>query len=86
MVYFFINHNELVGKFTNGKTTVANNEMIVDGIKLGVYEAVLMAMSQYGNEQNSSIDVHVHTDEGTIIDRVEQKIKQTGTFPWTLPI
>lgn len=42
------------------------------------------AMSQYGG-QSSEIDVHVHTDEGTVVDRVEQRIKQTGTFPWTIP-
>lgn len=36
---FFANHNELVGKFSNGKTAAANNEQIVDGIRTGVYDA-----------------------------------------------
>lgn len=36
---FFANHNELVGKFSNGKTAAANNEQIVDGIRSGVYDA-----------------------------------------------
>ena len=82
---FFANHNELVGRFNNGKTAVANNEMIIEGIKAGVYEAVAMAMSQYNNGQASEIDVHVHTDEGTVIDRIEQRTKQTGKFPLTIP-
>lgn len=82
---FFANHKELVGKFSNGRTAVANNEMIVEGIKAGVYEAVAMAMSQYGSGQANQIDVHVHTDEGTVIDRIEQKTKQTGVFPFTIP-
>lgn len=41
-------------------------------------------MSQY-NRQSGEIDVHVHTDEGTIVDRIEQRIKQTGVFPFTIP-
>lgn len=36
---FYANHNELVGKFSNGRTAVANNEQIVDGIRSGVYDA-----------------------------------------------
>ena len=36
---FMANHNELVGKFSNGKTAVANNEQIVEGITGGVYAA-----------------------------------------------
>ena len=38
--FFFANHNELVGKFSDGKTAVANNEQIVEGIKQGVKEAM----------------------------------------------
>ena len=37
---FMANHNELVGEFSNGKTAVANNEQIVEGITSGVYNAV----------------------------------------------
>ncbi len=36
---FYANHNELVGTFSNGKTAVANNDQIVDGIRSGVYDA-----------------------------------------------
>ena len=82
---FFANHNELVGKFTNGKTAVANNMQIVEGIKAGVYEAVIAAMNQTGG-QASSIDVHVHTDEGVVVDRINQKTKQTGVCPITIPV
>lgn len=44
---FFANHNELVGRFTNGRTAVANNEQIVEGIKYGVREAVTEALAPY---------------------------------------
>lgn len=36
---FFANHGELVGKFANGRTAVANNDQIVAGIAQGVEEA-----------------------------------------------
>ena len=42
---FMANHGELVGKFSNGKTAVANNEQIVAGISRGVYEAMVAANS-----------------------------------------
>ena len=37
---FMANHSELVGQFSNGKTAVANNEQIVEGISRGVSEAM----------------------------------------------
>lgn len=44
---FYANHNELVGEFTNGRTAVANNEMIVEGIKNGVRDAVAEILAPY---------------------------------------
>lgn len=64
----------------NGRTEVLNQSQIASAI----YSAVASAMSQYGG-QSSEIEVHVHTDEGTVIDRIEQRTKQTGKFPWTIP-
>lgn len=81
---FFANHSELVGKFSNGKTAVANNEQIIQGIQSGVYTGVVSAMSQF-NGGTSQIDVHVHTDEGTVVDRINQKTKQTGRCPIDIP-
>jgi len=45
---FMANRHELVGQFSNGKTAVANNAQIVDGISSGVYSAVSRAMAQNG--------------------------------------
>ena len=53
------NHNELVGKFSNGKTAVANNEQIVNGIKQGVFEAVSAAM---GSNNGSNNDIVINID------------------------
>jgi len=44
---FMANHGELVGKFSNGKTAVANNEQIVSGIKQGVREAISEVLTPY---------------------------------------
>lgn len=36
---FMANHGELIGQFSNGRSAVANNEQIVDGISKGVSDA-----------------------------------------------
>ena len=47
---------ELVGSM-GGRTAVANNDQIVEGIKRGVYEAVTAAMSQQGNKNSGGTAV-----------------------------
>lgn len=44
---FMANHGELVGKFTDGRTVVANNEQIIEGIKTGVKDAVSEVLAPY---------------------------------------
>ncbi len=44
---FMANHNELVGGFSNGKTAVANNGQIIDGIEGGVERAVSRVLAPY---------------------------------------
>ena len=50
---FFANHGEMVGQFSNGKTAVANNQEIVEGIKQGVIEAMLTVGSSRGGGKNT---------------------------------
>ena len=61
---FMANHSELVGKFANGKTAVANNGTIVDGIKEGVIEAMMQVFmatnTQNSNNGDARADIHVH--------------------------
>ena len=56
---FMANHNELVGRFSNGKTAVANNEQITDGIARAVYSAITAANSGGGGTSyiNNTITV-----------------------------
>ena len=56
---FMANHGELVGKFSNGRTAVANNEQIVEGIKQGVIEAILTAGNvDNGGNHTTIIDIN----------------------------
>ncbi len=86
--FFFANHNELVGKFSNGRTAVANNGQIIEGIKAGVYEAVSMAL--VSNMSSTNVDINVHADEGIIVEKavngIQQHVNQTGELPFTVPV
>lgn len=50
----FINHNELVGKFSNGKNVVANNQQITEGIKQAVMEGMAQVMMNSNAGGNSA--------------------------------
>lgn len=63
---FMANHSELVGKFSNGKTAVANNEQIVEGIRQGVYDAVTAAFSNTNNNGDREVNVKVYLDSREI--------------------
>lgn len=47
---FFSNHNELVGKFANGKTAVANNAQITAGIEEASYRGFMRALAQNNSQ------------------------------------
>ena len=66
---FFANSGEMVGKFTNGRTAVANNDQIVTGITQGVYNA-MMAYNAQTRGQGGSGDVYL---DGTKVGRVVAK-------------
>ena len=57
------NHGELVGKFSNGKTAVANNEQITDGIARAVYSAMMSANGGSGSTKyiNNTIQIDGQT-------------------------
>ena len=78
---FFANHSEMVGQFSNGKTAVANNEQITEGIKQGVYEAVVSAMAASGGNGGNVI-VELRGDASDIFSAVvkenNRNIMRTG--------
>lgn len=82
---FMANHGELVGKFSNGKTAVANNAQIVEGIEAGVYRAVTAANSSGGKSGGNTpvIKVYVGGKEVTdvVVKDINDRTIQTGKNP-----
>lgn len=72
--FFFANHTELIGQFSNGKTAVANNEQITEGI----YRAVRQALTEGVNTGEVNRDIIIKID-GREIGRASEKYqKQLG--------
>ena len=59
---FYANHNELVGQFSNGRTAVANNEQITEGIRQAVYDAMTAA----GNNNSNGTQFKLYLDSKEI--------------------
>lgn len=81
---FYANHNELVGQFSNGKTAVANNEQITEGIANAVYRAFVEANINSGaNNQRPIIKVYVGNKElGDIaIEEINNRTVSNGKNP-----
>lgn len=64
---------EMVGSL-GGRTAVANNDQIVEGIRAGVYDAVVEAMGQTGGKQG----VTVYLDGKKIYQNQRRVAKRTG--------
>lgn len=65
--FFFANHKELVGKFTNGRTAVANNDMITAGIEEAAYRGFSRAYSENDREASLLEELIVAVREGRSI-------------------
>lgn len=80
---FMANHGELVGQFSNGKTAVANNEQIVEGITGGVY-AANQEQNSLLREQNKLLRQLVEDksngqiDVTTITSAIQRKNRRDG--------
>ena len=56
------NHNELVGRFSNGRTAVANNDQIAEGIEEATYRGYMRA--------------HADTRETTLMEEIRDAIRE----------
>ena len=61
---FMANSSEMLGKFSNGKTAVANNEQITQGIAQAVFAAITSANAQSGG--NVPVQTTIQIDGQTI--------------------
>lgn len=79
---FLANHGELVGQFSNGKTAVANNEQITQGIANAVYPAVYNAIVSAMGKSGSNVNVTLQGDASKIFRVVQTQAnnytRQTG--------
>lgn len=66
---FTMNQGEIAGRFNNGKSVVANNQQIVDGIAQGVYQAMMQANR---DERDKPIQVTVVMDGKTVAKSVNK--------------
>lgn len=73
---FTMNRGEIAGKFNNGKSVVANNQQIVEGIAAGVYEAVVAAMNATSGRGEQSVNVYL--DGKQIATAVEKRQSERG--------
>lgn len=72
---FFANHSELVGKFSNGKTAVANNAQIIQGIEdasyRGMARAIQSMMKPETNDNDTKIVIQIDGKE--VFDVVQKR-------------
>lgn len=72
---FTMNRGEIAGKFNNGKSVVANNQQIIEGISSGVYAAFVKAMRERGSSDNS---FHIYLDGKTIRANIKKSESESG--------
>lgn len=74
---FTMNHGEIAGKFSNGQSVVANNQMITDGIAEAAYSAFMRAISDSGvlngNPENGQ--------RGDIVLKINDREFARATYP-----
>lgn len=88
---FFANHNELVGKYTNGKTAVANNDQITQGFADGitrtlapaVYSAVKQAIREEMSNTGGTGDVYLDGEKVTknVVGHINKISKTRNSSP-----
>ena len=68
---FYANHNELVGRFANGKTAVVNNDQIISGIRQAAYEGMKQALDE--NRGSTNVTFEVQSDADNIFKVVQKR-------------
>lgn len=86
---FMANRSELVGKFSNGKTAVANNEQITQGFADGItktlapaiYSAVKQAVSEMPTQGNADVYLDGKKVSETVVGHINKISKSRGNSP-----
>lgn len=75
---FMANSSEMVGKFSNGKTAVANNEQIIDGIARGVASAE-SEQNALLRQQNALLQAILEKDTGISADGLFRSVQTSAS-------
>lgn len=75
---FMANHNELIGQFANGRTAVANNDMITAGIEEAAYKGFKRAMSE-SKGMPTNVTFKVEGDRNRIFKIVREEAHEYFT-------
>lgn len=76
---FMANHSELVGQFSNGKTAVANNQQITEGIRQAVMDGMMQViMATSGNNSDRGGDINLYLDGRVIAQTTYNNLKTMG--------
>lgn len=83
---FMANHNELVGRFSNGKTAVASNEMIVAGIEEAAYRGFSRAYEDNNREATLLSEIldavrdgkEISIDGRSLVSAAEERSNRNG--------
>ena len=81
---FFANHTEMVGRFSNGKTAVANNDQIVDGISAGVKSAVAEILAPYlsqiadNTRETANKNTSISLDGRELVSAINNRTRRNG--------
>lgn len=80
---FFANHSELVGKFSNGRTAVANNQQIEAGIEEAAYRGFMRAMQGQGGSTTFIAQLNGKTIFEEVVRQNNNATKTYGSSPLT---
>ena len=64
----------MVGEFSNGRTAVANNGQIVEGIKSGVYSAMMSALSSH--DFGAKVTIEASGDDAGLMNFITFKQRE----------
>lgn len=82
--WFRANQGEIMGKFDNGKSVVANNEQITAGIASGVRQAVDDALTPYlsqiarNTRETANKDTSINIDGRTLVSETDRRRSRNG--------
>ena len=83
---FTMNKGEIAGQFSDGKSVVANNYQITEGIAKAVYDAISRANGLGGGE--TTVNAYLELDGDTVAKKVFKIhngiVNQTGESPLTI--